>query len=71
MTDDKDVTGELDLDRLWKVGEVAHFLSMSESWVYQRASDGFLPSLNIGGALRFDPIEIKAWIRGRRSSRAA
>ena len=47
-------------DRLWKPQDVARYLAMSRSWVYQRSATGELPSLNIGGALRFDPAEIKA-----------
>jgi excisionase family DNA binding protein len=43
-------------DRLWTPADVATYLQASRSWVYQRAADGTLPALRIGGMLRFDPI---------------
>ena len=55
---------DLSDDTLWTTDQVARYLAMSKSWVYQNAADGTLPSLNIGGARRFDPTEIKAWARG-------
>ena len=51
-------------DRLWTVPDVARYLRVSKSWVYQHAADGTLPSLNVGGVRRFDPPDIKRWARG-------
>ena len=51
-------------DRLWTVRDVARFLSMSPSWVYQASAGGTLPCLRIGAAVRFDPATIRAWVRG-------
>jgi excisionase family DNA binding protein len=50
-------------DRLWDAKDVARYLSVSRSWVYQRAEDGTLPCLRIGALLRFDPAAIQAAIR--------
>jgi excisionase family DNA binding protein len=48
-------------EALWTWKEVATYLKASRSWVYQRAEDGTLPSLRIGGFLRFDPSTVRAW----------
>ena len=49
---------------LWTAEEVAKFLKVSRSWVYQRAERGDLPSLRVGGLRRFEPAAILAWARG-------
>lgn len=51
-------------DRLWTVRDVARFLALSTSWVYQAAERGELPTLRIGGRLRFDPAQIRAFAGG-------
>lgn len=51
-------------ESLWKVADVARYLGLSRSWVYQRAESGELPSLKVGGALRFEPEAIRAYARG-------
>jgi excisionase family DNA binding protein len=52
-------------DRLWDAKDVARYLSVSRSWVYQRAEDGTLPCLRIGALLRFDPAAIRAYAHQR------
>jgi excisionase family DNA binding protein len=52
---------------LWDVNDVARFLKVSRSWVYQRAQAGLLPSLQVGGLVRFDPDAIRAFVRGQGS----
>ena len=52
---------ELSDDTLWDATDVARWLKVSRSWVYQAAESGKLPSLKIGGLLRFDPAVVKAW----------
>ena len=49
--------------RLWTVSEVAEFLSRSKRSVYQLAAAGELPALRFGGHLRFDPADIRSWVR--------
>ena len=44
---------------LWTWREVARALKVSRSWIYARAQSGELPSLRIGGMLRFDPVAIQ------------
>ncbi len=47
--------------RLWDALDVARFLKVSRSWVYERTMSGELPSIRIGGLRRFDPAAIKAY----------
>jgi excisionase family DNA binding protein len=44
---------------LWTWREVARALKASRSWVYSKAARGELPSLRVGGMLRFDPAAIR------------
>ncbi len=44
---------------LWKVAEVAAFLSMSPQWVYKHAELGTIPCVRLGASLRFDPAAIR------------
>jgi excisionase family DNA binding protein len=54
-----------ELDTLWTPAEVATYLRVSRSWVYQKAEAGLLPSLRFGGCLRFEPDAIRAYARGK------
>jgi excisionase family DNA binding protein len=56
--------------RLWKVQDVARALGMSRTWVYEKAESGELPSLHLGGALRFDPEAIRTYAFGLRRGQA-
>jgi len=56
-------------ESLWTPREVAEFLQLSRSWVYQHAEAGKLPCIRIGGALRFEPEAIRAWVK--QASRAS
>jgi len=49
-------------DELWKVHDVARYLSMSPSWVYKEAEAGRLPCVRIGAALRFSSLAIKHYL---------
>ncbi len=51
-------------DTLWTAVDVARYLRASRSWVYQRAEAGDLPSLQLGGLLRFEPEVVRAFARG-------
>ncbi|RKG63513.1 DNA-binding protein [Corallococcus sp. CA054B] len=48
-------------ETLWDANDVADFLKVSRSWVYQHAASGLLPLLKIGGLLRFSPSAIRTW----------
>ena len=44
---------------LWTWREVARALKVSRSWVYAKAESGVVPSLRVGGLLRFDPEAVR------------
>ncbi len=50
---------------LWKVADVARFLSMSASWVYKEAEAGRLPCIRFGASLRFRPEQIRHFIEAQ------
>ncbi len=52
---------------LWDAEGLAAFLSCSKSWVYDAEAAGKLPSLHIGGMLRFEPEAIRRLLRGGRA----
>jgi len=54
---------------LWGVAEVALFLRVSRSWVYQAAASGTLPCIRLGALLRFEADAIKAWVRGEHAGK--
>lgn len=49
---------------LWRVDDVIRYLRASRSWVYQKAEAGILPSLRVGGLLRFDPDAVRSFAQG-------
>ncbi len=51
-------------DELWDANDVARYLKVSRSWVYQRAEAGRLPCLRVGGLVRFNPDTVRAFARG-------
>jgi len=51
-------------DRLWTVKDVMRFCVASRSWVYLMAQSGRLPSLKIGGLVRFDPDAVRTFVKG-------
>jgi excisionase family DNA binding protein len=56
-------------ENLWDVSELAGFLKVSRSWVYQSVAAGNVPVIRIGAALRFEPGAIRAWMRGERGGK--
>jgi excisionase family DNA binding protein len=50
------------MEALWDANDVARYLKVSRSWVYQRAEAGRLPYVRVGGLLRFDPESIRAFV---------
>jgi excisionase family DNA binding protein len=57
---------------LWDALQVARFLRVSRSWVYQRAESGLLPARHVGALLRFDADAIREYARtGRLPDRPA
>ena len=52
-------------ERLWGIDELAERLRVKRSWVYDQTFRYKIPFRKIGGKLRFDPVEIDAWIESQ------
>lgn len=53
---------DLNIEQLWSVKEVMHFLGAKRSWVYARVRAGELPHIRLGGQMvRFVPDDVKRW----------
>ena len=53
-----------EIEALWNARDVAAYLKVSRSWVYQKADEGRLPYRRIGNLIRFEPATIRAWVTG-------
>jgi len=55
------------MDALLTPKDVASRLSMSLVWVYKAAESGILPFYRVGEAIRFDDVEIMAYLESRKN----
>jgi excisionase family DNA binding protein len=46
-------------EALWDANDVAAYLKVSKTWVYQRVEAGLIPYHRIGGLVRFEPDAIR------------
>lgn len=53
-----------DTEPLWDARDAARYFKVSRSWIYHRAERGDLPSLRVGGLLRFRPRDLRAYAEG-------
>ncbi|MFM8316270.1 MAG: helix-turn-helix transcriptional regulator [Deltaproteobacteria bacterium] len=49
-------------ERLWDLDALVRALRVKRSWVYSQTHQNRIPYRRIAGRLRFDPVEIDAWI---------
>jgi hypothetical protein len=59
------------IEPLWTWAEVAAYLRKSESWVRHKTADGTLPSMQIGGARRYDAGTIRAYALRQHQSKTS
>ena len=54
-------------EALWTPQQVAEYLKVSRSWVYQKAEAGLIPVIRLPGSslLRFEPEAIRAFAQGK------
>ena len=55
-------------DKLITVTEVAEYLRVKRSTVYEWAKEGKIPAAKVGRLWRFDREEIEAWVKSRKPS---
>ena len=58
------------MDHAMTVKELAPMLRLSSTSLYNLAREGEIPSIRIGGSVRFDPHAIAVWLRARECSAA-
>lgn len=54
--------GTFKSERLWSLEKLAGALGVKKSWVYNQTYRNLIPHRRVAGKLRFDPVEIDAWI---------
>ena len=52
--------------KLLTVEELAEFLNVKRSWIYDKVYQGQLPHYKLGALLRFDAEEIKLWLKSNK-----
>lgn len=57
-------------ERLWTVQETAKYLHVSTSWVYRATERGEVPHLKLGGLLRYQPDQVRAYAASLASTAA-
>lgn len=61
--------GECFMEDWMTVSEVADYLKLGKTKIYQYVQQGKIPGYKIGGQWRFNRTEIDQWIRSGSSSR--
>lgn len=51
------------------IAELANYLKLGRTKLYQMAQDGSIPASKVGNQWRFDREEIDAWMKRQRSSK--
>jgi len=54
-----------DTQLLWNSRQAAQALAMSERTLWRRTQDGDIPSVRIGGLVRYSPDSLAEWIKGQ------
>lgn len=57
------------MDNLMTVEDVSIFLKISKKTIYNLVSQGRMPSVKVGGALRFRRSEIEDWVGKSRGNK--
>jgi predicted DNA-binding transcriptional regulator AlpA len=68
-----DVNSPIDPSQILTLRELAERLKVSERWVYEKSRRRYLnpfPTIRIGRYLRFDWVEVSAWLRQQSGSAA-
>lgn len=53
----------LDVGGILTIGEVAHYLKVTERTIYRLAGAKQIPAFKVGGSWRFSKADIDRWIR--------
>jgi excisionase family DNA binding protein len=50
-------------ETVWDARDVARYLKVSRSWVYDQSDRGLIPYTRLGALRRYDPAVIKALLK--------
>jgi len=53
------------MDKLLTVEEIAEYLSLKPSTIYQWTHQGFIPHIKLGSRVRFRMSQIEKWLESR------
>lgn len=56
------------IENLWTVQQARAFLNVSRTFIYEHCARGDLPHVRLGGHIRFEPDEVRAWVKKNRST---
>lgn len=56
------------IEMLWNVTDVMKFLNCRRTFVYEHARSGDLPHVRIGNFLRFEPDQVREWVKRNRNT---
>lgn len=59
-----------DFERLLRAHEAAELLAISERNLWKLSKRGDLPRVEMGGSVRYDPADLRAWIERKKTSGA-
>ena len=58
--------GHTGLPHLIDVATLAEHLGLTERTIRRKVADGEIPHYKLGNSIRFDPVEIEAWLQACR-----
>lgn len=58
--------GQRGLPHLIDVATLAEHLGLTERTIRRKVADGEIPHYKLGNSIRFDPVEIEAWLQACR-----
>jgi len=53
------------MDKLLTVEEIAEYLSLKPSTIYQWTHQGFIPHMKLGNRVRFRTSQVEKWLESR------
>lgn len=56
---------------LWRVNQAAEYLGIRPKTLYEWVRTGRIPYRKLGFNVRFDPVELEAWVGDQRAAAAA
>lgn len=62
------MTAPTPIEELLTVADVMRLLKVKRTWVYEHAKAGDLPHVRLGTTLRFEPEQLREWVKRNRNT---